>query len=126
MSNQVLLIIGATLPMIWGIAHLFPIKGVIKEFGNISDDNRKILTMEWINEAITLIFAGIIILVVTLFGDSNSITAKIVYGIVSGMLLCMTILSLFTGARINFLPYRLCPVFFLSGMICILLGGIFL
>ncbi len=36
MLNQILLYIGSLLTLLWGIAHLFPTKSVIKGFGNIS------------------------------------------------------------------------------------------
>jgi len=36
------------LPLVWGIAHLFPTKSVVEGFGEISDDNKKIVTMEWL------------------------------------------------------------------------------
>ena len=54
MINLVLLYAGAALPLIWGVAHLFPTKNVVAGFGDISLDNKRIITMEWINEAAAL------------------------------------------------------------------------
>jgi hypothetical protein len=34
----------------------------------------------------------------------------------------MAVLSLFTGARINFLPFRLCPVIFSVSAVLFILG----
>ena len=48
MPNQILLYIGAALPFLWGISHLFPTASVVKGFGNISADNKNIITMEYI------------------------------------------------------------------------------
>ncbi len=58
MINIVLLCIGAGLTAIWGIAHLFPTSSVVKGFGEISADNKNIITMEWIVEGVSLIFIG--------------------------------------------------------------------
>ena len=58
MVNIVLLYVGAGLTAIWGIAHLFPTSSVVKGFGEISADNKNIITMEWIVEGVSLIFIG--------------------------------------------------------------------
>ena len=58
MLNQILLYLGALLPLGWGIAHLSPTKAVVAGFGEISIDNRRIITMEWITEGVALIFLG--------------------------------------------------------------------
>jgi hypothetical protein len=65
MANQVLLYLGSVLPLGWGIAHLFPTKSVVKGFGDISTDNRRIITMEWIIEGASLIFIGVVVSSVT-------------------------------------------------------------
>jgi hypothetical protein len=36
MIDHILLIIGAVVVALWGIAHLFPTKGVVRDFGDIS------------------------------------------------------------------------------------------
>ena len=36
----------------WGAAHLLPTRAVADGFGNISQDNRRVLVMEWIAEGI--------------------------------------------------------------------------
>lgn len=124
MINTTLLSIGAISVIVWGIAHLFPTRSVVKGFGKISVDNKRIIQMEWINEGFTLIFIGVLILIVTYFGDKNSTgqIQKLVYSTSSIMLFAMAILSLFTGAKIKFLPFRLCPVIFSISAILILLG----
>ena len=118
-----LLTIGAIFILIWGIAHLFPTESVVKGFGDISQDNKRVIRMEWINEGFTLIFIGILILIVTFFGDKNSSTQNLVYLTSSIMLFAMAILSLFTGFKIKFIPFRLCPVIFSVSAILILLGA---
>ena len=121
MINQVLLYIASLFLVFWGIAHLFPTKSVVKEFGDISIDNKRIITMEWIIEGIALIFIGVIVASVT-YIDHAHVISKTVYRISFLMLSALTVISLFTGARINFLPYKLCPVIFMTASILIILG----
>lgn len=126
MVSIVLVMIGGILPCLWGITHIFPLKGVVNDFGEISIDNKRILQMEWLTEAITLIFIGVVIFAILLIGEPASLTARVVYGVLCFKLLSMTILSLFTGFKINFFPYKLCPIFFGSAMVCLFIGGIIL
>ncbi len=111
-------IIGGILTLIWGIAHLFPTQSVVKGFGNLTPDNRHILTMEWMMEGFTLIFIGILIIAVTWTGKNESKVVKTVYFIVFLMLFAMAVLSAFTGFKIDFLPFKLCPfIFLISGIL---------
>ena len=71
MNASFLLYLAAFLTAAWGIAHLFPTKNVVKGFGAISLDNRRVITMEWINEGATLIFIGILTAAVTLVDPTS-------------------------------------------------------
>jgi len=124
MNASFLLYLAAFLTAAWGIAHLFPTKNVVKGFGAISLDNRRVITMEWINEGATLIFIGILTAAVTLV-DPTSLVAHTVYWLAIIMLNALSIISLFTGFRVNFLPYRLCPIIFTGSSILILAGMAF-
>ena len=115
--------IAGTLTLLWGISHLFPTKGVVEDFGDISPDNKLIITMEWIVEGLTLIFIGILTIIITTI-ETESKLAKNVYVLIVGMLLSLAILSLFTGFRVDFLPFKLCPIIFSASAILIILGVI--
>ena len=121
--STILLYISSFLLTAWGIAHLFPTKNVVKGFGAISADNKNIIAMEWINEGATLIFLGILVLVMTLAEPALAIS-RLVYICVFGFLNILSLISLFTGFRVKFLPYKLCPIIFTGSSILILLGGI--
>lgn len=123
MINQVLLFAGAALPMIWGVAHLFPTKNVVAGFGDISLDNKRIITMEWVSEAAALIFLSAVVFAVTLIDHTNAIS-QAVYWLSFIALNTLSVISLSTAFKINFLPYKLCPVFFTSSSILILLGAL--
>ena len=53
--NVILVYIASIMTALWGIAHLFATRGVVEGFGELSTDNRRIITMEWIVEGVALI-----------------------------------------------------------------------
>ena len=122
MADQILLYIGSALTVIWGIANLFPTKSVVQGFGDISIDNKRIITMEWIIEGITLIFIGVLVGAVTVV-DATNMVSTVVYSISICGLLVLALVSLFTGFRIRFLPFRLCPFIFTASALLIFIGA---
>jgi hypothetical protein len=122
-KRKILIYIGGMLTAIWGIVHIFPLKNVVRGFGNISPDNIRIITMEWINEGFTLIFIGLLTIVITIVNKNKSKVAAVVYLLIFIMLAAMSVLSIFTGFKIDFLPYKLCPVIFMFSGFLILLGA---
>ena len=122
MSGVVLSYAGAASVLIWGVAHLFPTRGVVRSFGDISRENRLVLSMEWITEGVALISIGIVVGVVSWL-DHGSVVALSVFWITSGTLLALAVVSLFTGFRVSFLPYKLCPFIFAGSAILILAGA---
>ena len=121
MPNQSLLYIGAAIPLLWGTAHIFPTASVVKGFGDISTDNRNIITMEWIIEGVALIFIGFIVAGVTYIGKANTIS-EFIYIATAGGLIVLAVISLFTGFKVNFLPFKLCPFIFTLSAILIFIG----
>ncbi|MBL7137158.1 MAG: hypothetical protein ISS17_00095 [Bacteroidales bacterium] len=69
-----------------------------------------------------MIFLGILIVSVTLFGDIHSLTARIVYTVAVFMLIAMALVSLQTGFKVNFLPYKLCQFLFGASALLIFIG----
>jgi hypothetical protein len=122
MANQILLYLGAFLPLFWGIAHLIPTRSVVAGFGEISLDNRRIITMEWIVEGVSLISLGVIVAVVTSI-DYAAAISRAVYWISFAALNALSVVSLFTGFKVSFLPFKLCPAIFTTSSILILLGS---
>lgn len=122
MVNQILLYIGSALPLFWGAAHLFPTRSVVRGFGNISLENRRIITMEWIIEGVSLIFIGAIVASVT-YVDHTSAISRTIYWICFIMLNTLSGISLLTGFKVSFLPFKLCPLIFTTSSILILLGS---
>jgi hypothetical protein len=118
-----LLYLGAALTALWGISHLIPTRGVVAGFGQISDDNRHIITMEWIVEGVSLIFIGVLVAVVTAI-DARAVMATAVYIVSAVGLLVLALVSLFTGFKVNFLPFKLCPVILTVSAVLVLAGAL--
>lgn len=123
MFNQFLLYLGALLTFLWGAAHLFPTKSVVAGFGEISQDNRRIITMEWIIEGVSLIFIGLLVAAATWL-DVGRFSLRVICWICFAELNVLSIVSLFTGFKVAFLPFKLCPIIFSGSSLLILLGGL--
>lgn len=122
--RRLFIILGGLSTALWGISHLFPTAAVVKGFGNISADNQRIILMEWINEGLTLLFIGLLVIIATVMNKENTRPLKIIYAASSIMLFSMAVLSVFTGFKIDFLPFRLCPFIFTASGILILQGAL--
>lgn len=122
MFDQILLYSGSALTALWGLSHLFPTRSVVSGFGDISVDNRRIITMEWITEGVVLVFIGALVGTVTAI-DSNSGVAQGVYILAAAGLMALAVVSLFTGFRVAFLPFKLCPLIFSVSAAVIMIGA---
>jgi len=123
MSN-LLLYIGSAIIILWGIGHVIPTKSIVSGFGAISQDNKRIITMEWIAEGLTLCFIGVLVLIVALFDGYQNQTAVIVYRMAAGMLMIMAGLSLMTGAKTSIVPMKICPIVKTTVAILFILGSL--
>ena len=110
MINDILLYTGSGVIILWGIGHLIPTKSIVNGFGSISEDNKQIITMEWIAEGLTLCFIGILVLLITFSVGSQDVASVIVYWICGMMLVTMAGLSLLTGANTAIIPIKICPL----------------
>jgi hypothetical protein len=119
--KKILLYTSGILILFWGITHFPPTAITVRDFGDITFNNKLIITMEWIVEGLTLIFIGILIIVVTRI-ETESKLARAVYFLITGMLFSLAILSIFTRFRIDFLPFKLCPVIFSASAVLILVA----
>ena len=122
MLDQALLYLGAALTSLWGTAHLVFTRSVVQGFGDISLDNRRIITMEWIVEGASLIFIGAVVAAVTYLDHTNTIS-RAIYWLSFTMLNALSVISLFTGFQVAFIAFKLCPIIFTGSSILILIGG---
>lgn len=117
-----LLYIAAAITGFWGTAHLFATRGVVAGFGELTADNRRIITMEWIVEGVALISIGTLVAVVTAI-DATATASSAAYAVAIATLVILAIVSLFTGFKVAFLPFKLCPFIFGLSAVLIALGA---
>lgn len=122
--GPVLLYTGSIAIIVWGIAHIIPTQSVVSGFGAISQDNLRILTMEWIAEGLTFCFIGALTLFLTLSVEPQSTIIANVYRICAIMLIVMAVLSLFTGARTSIIFFKICPAVKTTVAVLLLLGTV--
>lgn len=103
--------VASTLTCLWGVAHLCATRGVVNGFGDITADNRRIITMEWIVEGVALISTASFVAAVSAV-QPEAPASQVVYAVAVLTLLALAVVSLFTGFKVAFLPFKLCPVIF--------------
>ncbi len=123
MSGNLWLFLGAFIVVIWGAAHIFPTQAVIAGFGVLSDDNRRILTMEWVAEGLAMIFIGLLTAVVALTSGTQNATAVLVYRLNAIMLVLMAVWTALTGARTSIVPIKICPIVKTGAAILLIIGS---
>ena len=121
MPDNILLYIGAALPILWGAAHLFPTANIVKGFGDISADNKNIITMEWIIEGVALIFIGVITFGVTVIEEAGKVS-DFIYLVSASILVVLALISLFTGFKVKFILFKVCPFLFTVSALLIFFG----
>jgi hypothetical protein len=124
MLSTILLYIGSVAVILWGMAHIAPTKPVVKGFGKISQENKRIITMEWVAEGLTLCFIGVLVLLVTILGESSNPVSIIVYRVSALMLIIMAAWTLLTGARTAIVPIKICPIVKTTIAILFFLGSV--
>ena len=121
--NEVLIYLGGALTIVWGTAHLYPTAAIVRGFGDISRENQLVLTMEWLSEAVLLIFTGLLVVLMAARFGVHDAAAQTTFAAASTMLLVWAVVSAATGGRVDFVMYRLCaPIFALSASL-ILIGA---
>ncbi len=124
MMHIVLLYLASVMLLFWGIAHLVVTESIVRGFGDISRDNARIITMEWIVEGVSLVFIAAVVIAAASI-DRTSAVSRSLFWLCFIMLDTLSVISLLTGFKIKFLPFKLCPVIFTTASVLILLGGCF-
>jgi hypothetical protein len=104
-----------------GVAHLIPTRSVVGGLGSISLDNRRVLTMEWAAEGLTMLFVGALVAAVTLAADNS--VAVLVYRMAAGLLVGIGVLTVLTGARTPVGWFKACPLVMATATALLLVGS---
>ncbi len=121
---DILLYAGSIIIIIWGIAHIVPAKSVVSGLGPVSEDNRRIILMEWVAEGLTLCFIGLLVLLITILGGAQNPVSAIVYRTCAAMLVAMAIWTQLTGARTPIVTIKICPFVKTAAAIIFFLGSL--
>jgi hypothetical protein len=124
MLSEVLVLVGAGAITVWGVGHIVPTRAVVTGFGELSTDNRRILTMEWLVEGLTLCFVGILSLIVTLSLGVDARATTLVNCALAGFLVVLAGLSAATGARTSIVPMKLCPYVKTTVAVLLIVGSL--
>ena len=120
--KEALLYTASAMAASWGLAHLWATRSVVAGFRAIAADNRRIITMEWIVEGVALISTAAFVAAATAI-QPDAVVSTAVYAVGAGTLIALAVVSLFTGFRIAFLPFRLCPFVLGTSAALIALGA---
>lgn len=110
LAGTTLFYIGAAIIFAWGLAHIAPVRSITRGFGDISADNRRIITMTWVSEGLSLCFIGVIVFVSALTCGPHEACANIVYISSAAMLIVGAVWTALTGARTRIIPMKICPI----------------
>jgi hypothetical protein len=108
--SAVLAYLSAALITAWGAAHAIPTRQVLAGFTPITADNQRILTQEWLAEALTMWGIAAVIIAATAAGGTAADTRAWVYRAVSALLIALAALTTLTGARTPVIWFKICPV----------------
>jgi hypothetical protein len=110
---ETLAYIAAGIVFLWGVSHIMPTKEVVAGFGEISKDNRHIITMEWVAEGLSFMFVAALIVAVTWSGKTPEAAEDLVYRVSTGFLLAVGAWTAMTGAKTSgggAIWFKMCPV----------------
>jgi len=114
--------LGAAIVLVWGIAHILPTKAMVRSFGPLSPDSRRIITMVWVAEGLALVFIGSITLIVATSAAPGDPTALLVFRLCAAGLTVLAAWTLIAGFWTSVLPIRICPAVVLTAVALILFG----
>ena len=107
---EALAYVAAGIVFLWGVSHIIPTRQVVAGFGDISRDNRFIITMEWVAEGLSFVFAAALITAVTWSSVTSDAARDLVYWVTVGFLMTIGIWTAMTGARTRVIWFKMCPV----------------
>jgi hypothetical protein len=122
--NELLAYISAAIVALWGVMHAVPTRAVVRGFGPISVDNQRVITQEWLAEALTMWFiAAVVVITTAVAGSSATITAWI-DRTSAVMLVGLAILTTVTGARTTVIWFKICPILLTIAAVLLLLASL--
>jgi hypothetical protein len=108
--SEALAYVAAGIVFMWGVSHIIPTRQVVAGFGGIDQDNRYIITMEWVAEGLSFMFVAVLIVAATWSTNTPEAAEDLVYRVTSGFLISIGVWTAMTGARTKVIWFKMCPV----------------
>ncbi|MDD4904345.1 MAG: hypothetical protein PHX77_07595 [Candidatus Bipolaricaulis sp.] len=105
----VLRVVGVVVLLLWGIVHMLRARSIVRGFGEISADNRRIVVGMALFEAVGLVFVAASVGLITYYGAFGDTLETILVNATVGFLYANAFLGAWTKARTKSVPMRLCP-----------------
>lgn len=102
--------VGLIISVLWGVAHIEPVRPIVKSFGDISLESKRILVMAWLSEGFFLIFIGAVGAVTAWKGGDAGVFREYILALCGGALLITAVVTALTGGRTSIVPMRICPL----------------
>ncbi|HUI91346.1 MAG TPA: hypothetical protein VLX68_03770 [Chitinivibrionales bacterium] len=109
--------------IILGLAYLVRSGAIVRDFKVIIKGLQRVLSMALIWQGLTLIFLGILVIVLALSGQREH-TAKIVSNLCAGMLLALGIVTGGTGGQSEYILFRIGQFALIVAAMMIFVGNI--
>jgi hypothetical protein len=93
-----------------GTAHAIATGSMVAGFGDISADNRRVITKQWVAESLAKWFVAALVIAVTAAGGMNEAAADLVYRFCAGFLILLGAWTASIGWRTAVIEYKACPV----------------
>ena len=122
--NDIYLYTGSAIIFLWGIAHIIPTESVVAGFGALSDDNRRIITMEWVGEGLALCFLGVLVFFTAITAGPPDRLAVIVIRLAAAMSFTLGIWTFIIGFKTSVVPIKICPLILTGVALLFYLGTI--
>lgn len=120
--DEILAYLAAGLVAVWGVSHAIPTRQVVAGFGQITADNRLVITQEWLAESFTMWGIAVSVVVTTAVAGPDADATEWLYRVAAGLLVALAVLTAFTGARTAVIWFKICPIL-LSSSAALLLAA---
>ncbi len=114
--NSELLYIGSMLMFMLGLVHLLSTKPALGNFPKLTDENTRILRMQWLGLGLALILVGVMVFLITILGNLAATSSRIAVGACGSFTCSLLVLSIQNYGK--FKKYRPIPITFLVSTIC--------
>jgi len=121
--GAILAYVAAAVVAVWGVLHAVPTRRVVAGFEPVTKDNRRVITQEWLAEALTMWgIAGIVVAATAAGGPADA--RDWVYRAAAALLIALGVLTALTGARTPVIWFKVCPFLQIGSAILLIVASL--